>query len=603
MQFAKERKKTPSISVPSDFRHIQHLGFNKESNQFDMMGLDKDMLQQFFKDSNLHNLLTSPEDAKFAIDFIAKNVDAREHLGFNKESNQFDMMGLDKDMLQQFFKDSNLHNLLTSPEDAKFAIDFIAKNVDAREHLGFNKESNQFDMMGLDKDMLQQFFKDSNLHNLLTSPEDAKFAIDFIAKNVDAREFNNAMKVRALQPAQSTGPTTASNRGAAPPVPPPHCAATTTATGASSATATSGTNASVAAAKIAGESRRLQADRGRRRKTHGRNNQNRNNNNTTRSPHLTSSPASSACSSPSPSSSPPPSRRPTGRQTGRTIRGATDRNGGQRQWSGNWCATRWTSPHSAGPDSPNKANWRRCSHSALKAEILRLNSVSDRQRYHQLIKEESLGDRKPSDLLRRMRSLLGDMQVDDKFVKEMFLERLPADVQTILASGSQDLTVSQLAEMADQMIEVQRFQSPSVAQISSSSSVNDQLVKQVSAMADEMASLKIQLARLTSSRSCSRRRSRSRPRTADTCWFHKNACKLAAESASVENRWCQLRDMVQSMALAVLGRARRQHQDWLDDNDAAISNLLAEKNRLHKAYVDHSTADNIAVLYRSRRHL
>nr|VZH92784.1 unnamed protein product [Spirometra erinaceieuropaei] len=146
-------------------------------------------------------------------------------------------------------------------------------------------------------------------------------------------------------------------------------------------------------------------------------------------------------------------------------------------------------------------------YSALKAEILRLNSVSDRQRYHQLIKEESLGDRKPSELLRRMRCLLGDMQVDDKFVKEMFLERLPTDVQTILASGSQDLSVSHLAEMADRMIEVQRFQSPSVAQISSSSSVNEHLLKQVSAMADEMASLKIQLARLTSSRS------RSRPKT------------------------------------------------------------------------------------------
>nr|VZI37436.1 unnamed protein product [Spirometra erinaceieuropaei] len=161
-------------------------------------------------------------------------------------------------------------------------------------------------------------------------------------------------------------------------------------------------------------------------------------------------------------------------------------------------------------------------YSALKAEILRLNSVSDRQRYHQLIKEESLGDRKPSELLRRMRCLLGDMQVDDKFVKEMFLERLPTDVQTILASGSQDLTVSQLAEMADRMIEVKRFQSPSVAQISSSSSVNEHLLKQVSAMVDEMASLKIQLARLTSSRSRSRRRSRSRPQTADTCWYHTN---------------------------------------------------------------------------------
>nr|VZI31114.1 unnamed protein product [Spirometra erinaceieuropaei] len=79
--------------------------------------------------------------------------------------------------------------------------------------------------------------------------------------------------------------------------------------------------------------------------------------------------------------------------------------------------------------------------SALKAEILRLNVVSDRQRYHQLIKEESLGDRKPSELLRRMRTLLGDMQVDEKLVKEMFRQRLPADIQTILASGSQDLTL------------------------------------------------------------------------------------------------------------------------------------------------------------------
>nr|VZH98154.1 unnamed protein product [Spirometra erinaceieuropaei] len=72
----------------------------------------------------------------------------------------------------------------------------------------------------------------------------------------------------------------------------------------------------------------------------------------------------------------------------------------------------------------------------------------------------------------------------------------------------------------------------------------------------------------------------------------------AAENASVENRWCQLRDTVQSTALAVLGRASRKHQNWFDDNDAAIRNLLAEKNRLHKAYVDHPTDDNKAAFYR-----
>ncbi|BHF69972.1 hypothetical protein SprV_0301301900 [Sparganum proliferum] len=81
------------------------------------------------------------------------------------------------------------------------------------------------------------------------------------------------------------------------------------------------------------------------------------------------------------------------------------------------------------------------------------------------------------------------------------------------------------------------------------------------------------------------------------------AVDVAAENASVENRWCHLRDTIQSTALAVLGRARRQHQNWFDDNDAVISNLLAEKNCLHKAYVDPPTTDDKAAFFRSRCHL
>nr|VZI52390.1 unnamed protein product [Spirometra erinaceieuropaei] len=71
----------------------------------------------------------------------------------------------------------------------------------------------------------------------------------------------------------------------------------------------------------------------------------------------------------------------------------------------------------------------------------------------------------------------------------------------------------------------------------------------------------------------------------------------AGENASVDNRWCQLRDMVQSTSLTVLDRSGRQHQDWFDDYDDAIYNLLAEKNRLHKAYVNRPTDDNKAAFY------
>nr|VZI07844.1 unnamed protein product [Spirometra erinaceieuropaei] len=69
----------------------------------------------------------------------------------------------------------------------------------------------------------------------------------------------------------------------------------------------------------------------------------------------------------------------------------------------------------------------------------------------------------------------------------------------------------------------------------------------------------------------------------------------ADENAPVENRWCRLRSTVQSTALAVLGRARRQHSEWFGDNDAAaIGNLFAEGNRLHQAYVDRLTDENKA---------
>ncbi|VDM05931.1 unnamed protein product [Schistocephalus solidus] len=73
---------------------------------------------------------------------------------------------------------------------------------------------------------------------------------------------------------------------------------------------------------------------------------------------------------------------------------------------------------------------------------------------------------------------------------------------------------------------------------------------------------------------------------------------VADEDDSVENHWGQLRDMVQSSVLDFLGSARRQHQDWFDENDAAINSLLAEKNRLHKAYFECPAAANKIAFYR-----
>nr|VZI44765.1 unnamed protein product [Spirometra erinaceieuropaei] len=123
----------------------------------------------------------------------------------------------------------------------------------------------------------------------------------------------------------------------------------------------------------------------------------------------------------------------------------------------------------------------------LKAELLLLTSISDRQRYHALVKEEALGYHNPLELLRPMRSLVGDMAIDDKFFKELFSELLPRSVQTILASGSDDLDISRLAEITDRVIEVERLSSTTVAQAS----------QPLTASTSDLSKLKTQIVQLS----------------------------------------------------------------------------------------------------------
>ncbi|VDL93667.1 unnamed protein product [Schistocephalus solidus] len=72
------------------------------------------------------------------------------------------------------------------------------------------------------------------------------------------------------------------------------------------------------------------------------------------------------------------------------------------------------------------------------------------------------------------------------------------------------------------------------------------------------------------------------------------------DNATVETRWCQLRNIIQSTALIGLGRARCQHQEWFEDNDADISNLLVDKNGLHKDNMDFRTDATKAAFFRCR---
>ena len=133
----------------------------------------------------------------------------------------------------------------------------------------------------------------------------------------------------------------------------------------------------------------------------------------------------------------------------------------------------------------------------LKAELIRRTSASEQKRLNKLLISEELGDRTPSQLIRRMQQLLGDKQLEPSILKQLFVQRLPMNVQLILASTSDTMSINDLAALADKIVEVA---SPSsVASVTSDVPTPQASHSQPpsSALADDMQRLTAQVAQLT----------------------------------------------------------------------------------------------------------
>nr|XP_034834369.1 uncharacterized protein LOC117990969 [Maniola hyperantus] len=166
----------------------------------------------------------------------------------------------------------------------------------------------------------------------------------------------------------------------------------------------------------------------------------------------------------------------------------------------------------------------------LKAELIRRLSVSEGQRVRQLLTEEELGDRKPSQFLRHLRSLAGNTLTDEGILRQLFMRRLPLHLQTILAASADPL--DDIAMRADKILEV----APNITATPTQASVyaaaasgesNDPLG--LHAFAAQMKELTVNIAALTNnsrsgrnrSRSSSNRRSRSQSGSDEYCWYHR----------------------------------------------------------------------------------
>lgn len=87
----------------------------------------------------------------------------------------------------------------------------------------------------------------------------------------------------------------------------------------------------------------------------------------------------------------------------------------------------------------------------LKQRLISEFSDSENRQIRKLLSELQLGDEKPSHLLRKMRQLANN-SLNDDFLKNLWFQRLPAEIQTILSVSSESL--DNLAKLADKIAEV-----------------------------------------------------------------------------------------------------------------------------------------------------
>ena len=92
----------------------------------------------------------------------------------------------------------------------------------------------------------------------------------------------------------------------------------------------------------------------------------------------------------------------------------------------------------------------------LKDELIKCTTASEQRCLQLLFNTEELGDRTPSQLLRRMQQLLGDKAAteDHTFLRQLFLQRLPPNVRMVLASTKDVEELESLASLTDKVVEV-----------------------------------------------------------------------------------------------------------------------------------------------------
>lgn len=191
----------------------------------------------------------------------------------------------------------------------------------------------------------------------------------------------------------------------------------------------------------------------------------------------------------------------------------------------------------------------------LKAELVKRTTESEQRRLQQLISSEELGDRKPSQLLRRLQQLLGEKArtFDAALLRELFLQRLPVNVRMVLASAS-GLPLSELAQLADTVMDVATSTSSQISALTDHNpailgkplstptctlqDVHDEFRREMHHLSTQVAAIAARSTSKENQRFSQRGRPKSpaapraRSPTARQCWYHRTFGDLARNCVS-----------------------------------------------------------------------
>lgn len=92
------------------------------------------------------------------------------------------------------------------------------------------------------------------------------------------------------------------------------------------------------------------------------------------------------------------------------------------------------------------------SYKLIKDTLINRHSLSVEKRLKQLLSDESIGDRKPSEFFRALQRLAGTHKFDDDLIRRIWCQRLPHLIKIALIP-QKDETLTRILEVADQIWE------------------------------------------------------------------------------------------------------------------------------------------------------